>query len=185
MKSIFNLHLPRVFHNWSFLLLSSFILASVCFFLLSLVIPQHRLLAGLPRMFVYHWQHPYQYIFVMAVAYATIASMVLRKCHGASGIRRFIIIVFILVASVPVASVPSGVLWVIHDMQHGLVPRSPLFWRNLMWEAGAGLEIGWRIVIASVPYNIIAFVMGYILTALAMRRLNGDASCQPTFLEEP
>lgn len=119
--------------------------------------------AGVPRMFVYHEQHPMQYICVVAVCYAFVAALwtvfIKRRCTGA--LRILEVLAVILVALV-LACPLGGMLWHFHDMQAGFFPN---FWvRKLLGGFADGLMIGPLIIFYSFPYNLIGLIAGYLAT---------------------
>ena len=119
--------------------------------------------AGVPRMFVYHEQHPMQYIGIVAVSYALVAALwtvfMKRRCTGA--LRILEVLAVILVALV-LACPLGGMLWHFHDMLAGFFPN---FWvRKLLGGFVDGLMVGPLIIFYSSPYNLIGLIVGYFAT---------------------
>ena len=115
-------------------------------------------------MFLYHYAHPFEYIAVVAVVYAIIATSCVICWPRLSSWRRRLAVVAIMLATIFTASVPGGVLWKIHDMQAGFFPKGTQFWQDLFWGAFTGLKIGWLIVALSIPYNLIVAIPIFWLT---------------------
>ena len=74
-----------------------------------------------------------------------------------------------MVTTIFAASIPGGVLWKIHDMQAGFFTKGARFWDDLLWGASAGLQVGWLIVLLSLPYNVIGLVVGYAVTSFGFK----------------
>ncbi len=123
------------------------------------------------RMFEYHYQHPYQYIAIVAVAYGLTAAAWARFLGHLTGVKRMVSIVAVMLGALILASVPGGLLWGIHDVQAGFVPPSPVLRRNLMWAATTGLTFSWVIIGLSIPYNILGCVTGYAVTHFGQKIL--------------
>ena len=132
--------------------------------------------AGVSRMFVYHEQHPMQYIGVVAVCYALVAALwtvfMKRRCTGA--LRILEVLAVILVALV-LACPLGGMLWHFHDMLAGFFPN---FWvRKLLGGFADGLMIGPRLIFYAFPYNLIGVIFGYLATSCLnsfFHQMNGE-----------
>lgn len=149
---------------WAYHFFEAFFAAAAGYVVLRALMP-HGYVFGAPyRMFCYHMTHPFQYIGVVALVYSFIATPVVFRFGKIEGGRRRAAITGIIIASVLVASVPGGVLWVIHDMQAGYFPEGGAFWRRLMWGAQAGPTAGLLVILYSLPYNLIGIVCGYLIT---------------------
>ncbi len=149
----------------------SWFLASSVYLLLAQIMPSGVVFGSWFRMPAYHWQHPYQYILVVAVAYGLTATIWGRFLGHLRGWKRAVSIGLVMVISLLVASIPGGILWGIHDIQAGFVPQYPVMLRNLMWAGTAGLTAGWLIIGLSIPYNILCCIGGYFLTHFGQRFL--------------
>ncbi len=144
-------------------------LASSVYFLLEKIMfridDEHGYVFGaLARMFLYHYQHPYQYIAIVAFVYGVVATLWIMYCGAQIGWKRRLAIVLVMGVTLILSSIPGGILWVIHEMQPGVFPKGQQFWDALMWGAQEGLRVGWMIIALSVPYNIIVIVVGYWTT---------------------
>jgi len=159
----------RVFSLFVFLALSAFLLGIAGYKALHVVMPHGFVFGGLYRMFMYHESHPSQYVGIMALTYGTIATSWILRWPELVGWRQSGAIAAIILASILVASVPGGVLWKIHDMQAGFFTQGGRFWRDLLWGAATGLEIGWMVMALSLPYNILGLIAGYGITRLGFR----------------
>ncbi|MEM8506025.1 MAG: hypothetical protein AAF716_23110 [Cyanobacteria bacterium P01_D01_bin.1] len=127
---------------------------------------EHGLVFGaLFRMYLYHEQHPYQYLLLVALVYSGLATVWANHVGRTQrGWQRRVSIVGVMVLTVVCSSVPGGMLWVVHDMQAGYFPGVAYFWKNLQWGAGTGLSVGWLIFVLSIPYNVLCLLGGYWLT---------------------
>jgi peptidoglycan biosynthesis protein MviN/MurJ (putative lipid II flippase) len=69
-----------------------------------------------------------------------------------------------MLLTIVISSPFGGMLWQIHDMQHGFIPDNYLgkICQGISW----GLAYGWLIVLLSIPMNLIGFTVGYIMLPL-------------------
>lgn len=150
-------------------------LASCVYFLLEKVMwtvdGEHGYVFGvLYRMFLYHYQHPYQYIAIVSLTYGGIAT-IWASCWGTqAGWTRRLSIFSVMGITIICSSIPGGMLWVFHDMQAGFFPEGQQFWNALVWGAITGLKVGWIIIAFSIPYNIIGIIIGYWVTGYLEKR---------------
>lgn len=144
--------------------LACWALGSIGYLLLVHIMPGGAVFGSWYRMFEYHYQHPYQYIGIVAVAYGLTAAAWARFLGQIAGVRRMVSIVGVMIAAILLASVPGGLLWGIHDVQAGFVPPLPVLRHNLIWAATTGLTFGWVIIALSIPYNILGCITGYAVT---------------------
>jgi hypothetical protein len=156
--------MSRAFRLCGYFAASAFLLGASGYLALHAVLPRGYVFGSLYRMLLYHEAHPFQYIAVVALTYAAIATPCAIRWSGSSGWRRTLLIIGVMVASIFAASVPGGILWKIHDMQAGFFTSGSRFWNDLLWGAWTGLEIGWLVIALSLPYNIVGFVSGYAVT---------------------
>ncbi|MBK1818079.1 hypothetical protein JIN84_20825 [Luteolibacter yonseiensis] len=147
----------------------SFALGGVGYFTLRMIMPHGWVFGALYRMFLYHWAHPLQYIGLVSLIYAAVATSVVFLCGNLTGRWPHLMIPFIMLTSILAASPAGGVLWVIHDMQAGYFPEGSRFWNDIAWGAITGASTGWVVVLLSVPYNIFGLVAGYYVTLLGYR----------------
>ena len=156
----------------------AFGLGSIGYEIASVLLPR-PVFAGLYGMFMYHAQHPLQYIAVVAVVYALVASVwACTVGPKQKGVVRWLTIAGLIPTTIVLASFPGGMLWSWHDMQTGFVPA---FWfRKLMQEGLWGLEIGWLVVGLSFPYNICGAMAGVVVAYLVEKRLRPTSGCGAT-----
>lgn len=141
-----------------------FIVASIIYLVIAEVFHHPYPLGALYRMFLYHWEHPYQYILVVSIIYGILATIWSYYFYGLKTWKRFLSIIGLLVLTIIISSVPCGVLWVIHDAQAGYFPETSYFIKNLLWGAKTGLYVGWLVVVLSIPYNLIMLIFGIVIT---------------------
>ncbi|MEO5712217.1 MAG: hypothetical protein ABIT37_01905 [Luteolibacter sp.] len=166
---------------FAFLLGWSFLLGSAGYFLLWAVMPEGWVFGALYRMFLYHWAHPLQYIGLVSFHYAVVANVGISLPGNPVGRWPRLVIPLIIILSIVLASPTGGVLWAIHDMQAGYFPEDRRFWEAIRWGAVEGMTTGWLVILLSVPYNILGFVVGYQLTLRAYRMtLRSQSSSDPT-----
>jgi len=133
------------------------------------VLPDGRVFGALPRMFLYHESHPFEYIALVALTYGVVVTVCVHRFPPLHGWCRGIAICGIMLTTIILASVPGGVLWKIHDMQAGFFTKGARFWGDLLEGAFTGLQIGWLILALSFPYNAIGLLVGYRVTAYAFK----------------
>lgn len=117
------------------------------------------------RMHLYHEQHAYQYLLLVALVYGAMAS--LWACYlgkTQKGWTRRASILGVMALTIICSSIPGGMLWVIHGVQAGYFPGVEQFLKNLWWGASTGLSVGWLIFMLSIPYNLLCLIGGYWLT---------------------
>ena len=143
--------------------------------------PGRPVFASLYRMYTYHDVHAYAFIAVVAVVFALSAAAVGPAVGRLTGWRRRFAILGVLVASVTLAGVPGGALWVVYDTLAGFVPSRPILQSNLLRGAGDGLVVGWLVVAVSVPFNVLAAASGCGLLEAGLRlaRVRLRASTAP------
>ncbi len=161
--------MPRALKLFAFFAASAFLLGAAGYMALHTDRPHGHVFGALPRMFLYDEDHPFQYLSVVAITYALIATACVLRWPCLVGWRRTLAIFAIMVATVLVASIPGGILWKIHDMQAGFFTTGARFWSDLFWGASTGLQVGWLVVLLSLPYNIIGLVAGYAVTSFGFK----------------
>lgn len=153
----------RIFQGGLLFTICAFLPGIAAYDFLAAILPRHAVFGAWYRMPLYHYQHPYQYIFVVALCYGICASLWVRWFGHLRGPARAGSIVLTMLVSLQIACVAGGVLWGIHDIQAGFVPPTGILVRNLMWAATRGLAYGWVLVALSFPYNLVAAIFGYVL----------------------
>ena len=131
--------------------------------------PDGWVFGALFRMFLYHWEHPFQYISIVSFSFACVATPCTHKFKFSTGWKLQLITFAIIVSSVIFASVPGGILWSIHDMQAGYFPKGEKFWEAIWWGATNGLTQGWLVIALSIPYNLICLIIGFFITRHGFR----------------
>jgi hypothetical protein len=161
--------MPPTLNLFSYFASSAFGLAAVVYLVLHAVMPRGFVFGTLSRMFMYHEAHPFQYIAIVALTYACVATAFVMRWPQLAGWRRCYAIVGIIAATILLASLPGGMLWKIHDMQAGYFPTGAGFWSDLFWGATAGLQVGWLVIALSLPYNIFGLAIGYAVTSYGFK----------------
>jgi hypothetical protein len=161
---------------FSFYFTTTFVSAYAGYYALKLLIPGRDVFGSLYRMFLYHEEHPLPYIAIVALTYAGVATFSVTRWRHFTGWRRSLVILAIMAASVTIASIPGGMLWVVHDMIAGFVPSIERTISYLRWGALAGLQVGWIIVATSFPFSLVGAVLGYIVTNQGFENKNGGHS---------
>ncbi len=155
----------RLIYFW----ITSFLIATICYYLLWLIMPRHYVFGTWFRMFLYHYQHPIQYILIPCFFYGIIATLYSDKFYTQSSKRQILTTIFIVILTTLISSPFGGILWFYHDMQAGYFPTN---WIDRMTSNGIsmGLSIGWLIIVLSIPYNILGLVVCHFLTKTGARQ---------------
>lgn len=146
-----------------FFWVTSFSIAISCYYLLWLIMPKHYVFGVWYRMFLYHYQHPVQYIFIPCFFYGFIATFYTTKFYLQTTKKQVLTTSLIIILTVILSSPFGGMLWVYHDMQAGYFPVN-WFKKILTDGVSTGLSIGWLIILLSIPYNVLGFIVCYFLT---------------------
>lgn len=146
-----------------FFWISSFVIASILYYILWILSGNGHVFGSVYRMFLYHYAFPLQYIAIPCFFYGILATLFAKSFRNAETIKRIILIGIICLLTMLLSSPFGGMLWHFHDMQAGFFPEN---WLSIMIQKGFswGIEIGWFIILLSVPYNIICLVGCYFLT---------------------
>lgn len=153
------IRLKRLLFYWG----TSFILATILYYILWLIMPYHYVFGALYRMFLYHWQYPIAFIAIPCFFYGIMATLLTNKFSSQSLIVQIFLTLVIIFLTIT-ASLPfGGMLWHYCDMRAGHFPPN---WFNTMITLGFdwGLEFGWLVIGLSIPYNIICAIGCYFLT---------------------
>lgn len=123
---------------------------------------------GLYRMFLYHLENPLPYVALVSAVFAALGSLWLRFARGRSKGYRLLSSFAIQVATIAIASVPGGLLWVLDDMRAGYFPPWPRMVSAFAWGARMGPQVALFLVLSAVPMNLVASIAGHwILLRLA------------------
>ena len=155
--------MKTVFKRLIFYWISSFVLATLMYYILWLIMPQHYVFGVLYRMFVYHVEFPLQYIAIPCFIYGIIATLWADRFSNKNRSGQILLTVIIIVLTILLSSPFGGILWHYHDMKEGHFPTnwiSKMFGQGFIW----GLELGWLVIILSIPYNIIGSITCFFLT---------------------
>jgi len=155
--------------TFMFFTMACWLLASLGYMMMVQIIPDGEVFGTMIRMFLYHFKYPYQYIFVVAVAYGLVATTWCKFFGDLCGWKRVVSILMVMPVTILIASVPGGLLWEVHNVQAGFMPPLPVLYNNMIWAATAGLKLGWLIIALSIPYNIIGFITGFAITHYGQR----------------
>ncbi len=148
----------------------SFIVGIGSYSFLHFVCGQRHVFGALFRMFVYHEQHPAEYLAVVASSYALFAAAWGVRSRS-FGWRRHLGVLGVLMATLLLSSAVGGVLWHFHDMQAGHFP--PWERRLTAFAEGisSGIAVGWLLVLLSFPLNVISVAFAYAAALYFPRRI--------------
>ncbi len=95
--------------------------------------------------------------------YGIFATVFTKSFRNKNTSGRILITIAIVVFTILLSSPFGGMLWHFHDMQAGYFPEDwfyKMIYKGFSW----GIEIGWFIILLSMPYNIICVIGCYFLT---------------------
>jgi len=144
-----------------YLTLITFILASLGYIIITHI--QGWAFGGFFRMLMYHETHPFQYIGIVATVFGVIGTIWDRYFSSSNGWKRWLSLFLCIILTLFVSSIPGGILWKIHDMQAGYFTEGLQFWHDLWWGAKEGFQLGWFIMLISMPYNLFGFLTGGLI----------------------
>lgn len=153
----------KIVRVFGILFVTAFVVGVASYWLLHSVLGQRHVFGSLFRMFLYHDQHPEQYIAVVAFFYAVLAATWGVRTRSV-GWRWHFSLFSVLVATLLLSSAVCGVLYFVHDMQAGYFPpwerRIGVFANGVV----TGITLGWLIVLLSFPFNVITTLLAYAAT---------------------
>lgn len=141
----------------------SSLLATALYYLLWAVMPEHYVFGGLFRMFVYHRQYPVGFIAIPCFFYAILATIFSGRFLKRPLWKQVLFIGIIIILTVLLSAPFGGMLWHYYDMKAGYFPQN---WFARMMKQGFswGIQVGWLIIVLSIPYNILCSIGCYFLT---------------------
>lgn len=151
--------IKRLLFYWT----ASFVVAALLYFVLRAVMPNNYVFGFLPRMFLYHWEHPLEFIAIPCFFYGIIATYFANKFSRQNIVKNVFLTVVIILLTILVSSPLGGMLWYYYDMKAGFFPENWLE-RTIKSGFSQGLVFGWLIVSLSIPYNILGAVLCYFIT---------------------
>lgn len=146
-----------------FYLVGSFIIATLVYYLLSIVMPHNSVFGSWFRMYSYHNNNPLSFIFIPCFFYAVFATLFSAKYKNSSPLKRIGIMALIVILTIIISSPFGGMLYFYFDMRAGYFLSN---WISLLIKHGTseGLSLGWLIILLSYPFNIIVIIVSYFLT---------------------
>ena len=162
-----NSTIKRLLFFW----ISSFILASLMYYLLWFIMPHNHVFAALYRMPLYHWNSPILYILIPCFFYGIVTLFLTKTFKNKNLLSRILITILIIILTILLSSPFGGMLWHYHDMKAGYFPIN---WFSKIISKGfyQGIVIGWIIIGLSVPYNIFGSIICYFLTKKGIELFN-------------
>ena len=147
----------------AFYWLASFSLATPFYYLISLIMPHKHAFGAWYRMPAYHWEHPISYILIPCFFYGILANIFAKKFTSYNKIQRIFLTFVIIALTIALSSPFGGMLWHFHDMQAGYFPKN---WLQIIIIEGIswGIQMGWVIILLSIPYNVFGSIICYFLT---------------------
>lgn len=151
--------------------LTSTIFAICGYFILWLLMPHHYVFGAWYRMILYHWEHPIQYILIPCFFYGIIATALAEKFLNKKIVWRIFWTTAIIFLTILVSSPFGGMLWHLHDMLAGFFPKRWIV-KILCDGSILGLEVGWAVILLSIPYNILGSVICFFLTVKGAKNMS-------------
>lgn len=154
-------YLYMMFFFW----LTSFVIATLSYFILSVVLPSSRVFGSWYRMIDYHFQNPIAFTAIPCFFYGIIAPFFAENFTYLNQKKRLLKTIYIILLVVLVSTPFGGMLWHYFDMKAGYFPKT---WMEKLLVQGSwdGLKMGWIIIALSFPYNLLGAVVTYYITRL-------------------
>lgn len=153
-----NITTKRLLFYWS----RSFILASLLYAILWLLMPSHYVFGSPYRMHQYHKAFPFIFIAIPCFFFGIFATFFIKNFRNQTIKKQFAVIFLLIIVTILISSPFGGMLWHFFDMLAGYFPPN---WTLKIIKLGTewGLKMGWLIVALSIPYNIICSIGCYFL----------------------
>lgn len=149
--------------------IASFIFAAACYdILLFFGITPFSVYYG---RYSYHLAHPLQFIAIPCFIFSVLAVIFSNKFRKASVLKQILLTLLISFLTVLISSPLGGMLWHLHDMLVGYFPQNWL-WKLIRYGFREGIQLGWLIIVLSVPYNIIGIFTGFFIIKTVSGILN-------------
>lgn len=153
------IYFKRLLFYW----VTSFTIATLSFYLLWNIMPENYVFGAWIRMYLYHWEHPLQFILIPCFFYGIIASTISEKFAKIKLPGQIFLTLAIILLTILISSPFGGMLWHYYYMKSGYFP---LNWLSKMIVNGFsdGISIGWFIILLSIPYNILGCICCFFIT---------------------
>lgn len=157
----------------SFYLVSSSFLAVFGYYFLGHFFPDGYLFGSYFRMSPYHNQHPIYFILIPCFFYSILATYFAHDFYNLTKPKQLKKIIKIIALTIFISSPFGGMLYFYYDMCTGYFPSN---WMERMFEKGisTGFQIGWLIIVLSIPYNILGTIICYFLTKIGANLFKTD-----------
>lgn len=145
-----------------FFWLTSFGAATVGYYLLWLVLPEHRVSGATYRMLFYHDAHPLAFIALACLCYGLLAAGAARAFSRRGQSGRVMITLTVNILTTGISLPLGGMLWYWYDMRAGCFPAH---WGRILLEQGSldGWAVGWLVMLLSVPCSWLGLPICYYL----------------------
>jgi hypothetical protein len=146
--------------NFALALFASFVFAAACYDILLFfgILPFARLY----KVYSYHWEHPYQFMFIPCFIFSILGTVFAGKFKKVPYGKQIGLTLLIVFLTILISSPLGGMLWHLHDMLAGFFPENWL-WKLIRYGFREGIQMGWLIIALSVPYNIIGITAGFFI----------------------
>lgn len=145
-----NKAIKRLLFYW----ITSFILATILYYILWVIMPEHYVFGALYRMFLYHWEYPISFIVIPCFFYGVIATLFAETFLKQKVTKQILLTFLIIIITILLSSPFGGMLWHYYDMKAGYFPSNwilKILKLGFEWRLGTG----WVIIIL---YNIIGSI---------------------------
>lgn len=158
------------FSVWLACFAGTALFSSVVFAVLQHVFEMRMVFAAMYRMFLYHLQHPYQYISLFCAVFASCLVLLLSAWPRVRRWPAWLLMPVVMVLTVLLASALGGALWKLHDMQAGYFPEGTRFWSDLWWGVESGVQLGWWLLLRSLPFNLLCLPAFYLACRYGLQK---------------
>lgn len=115
------------------------------------------------RVLAYWRRYPFEYIGVISLTYALVGSIWVSVFGRARSWARVAQISGVVMATGALSCLFCGILWAYQDMRAGYFPEYPRLLSHLRWGAVTGLMWGPSVLLVSLPLNVLAFGLYYLI----------------------
>jgi hypothetical protein len=148
-------------YTFVLLFVTAYTVGAVGFFVLFDILKWGLTFGILPRMPPYQYEHPFQYVAVVAVPYGFFGALWVKFMGSSVGFYRWLGLIGMILGTVIISSCLGGMLWEFHDMQAGFFPSRERMIAAFEDGAETGLWVGPILTALSFPLNLVSLIVGF------------------------
>lgn len=152
--------MKKYFENYFLYLVLSSGFAVVMYYAISAFSPEGVVFGSAYRMINYHHHHPIPYIITPCLIYAFLAAAFTKSFSEGSLGQRIGFTTIIVLITMAISSPLGGMIWYYHHTN-----GAEGFNYILTNGSKDGLMFGWKIILTSIPYNVLGVLFCHWLTA--------------------